>query len=126
MSKQQKWIIRQRISSLGYVEKDQTVNPIVSEWNRLAQRDTGLGMTRWEKWSTENSAIDKKLSMLTKWLIHKLESVQENVMHRILWDFEMDHSILAKRSHLVLINQKNKTKKKKNEKEINKQKKPQK
>ena len=43
--------------------------------------------------------------------MHKPESVLENEMHKILWDFEiqMDHLISARRPDLVLI-KKNKKK----------------
>ena len=56
-------------------------------------------MTGWERWSTgkwENGHANKP------------ESVQENMMLKILCDFklEMNHQILAKRPNLVLINKK--------------------
>ena len=37
--------------------------------------------------------------------MHKPESVLENVMHKILWDFEiqLDHPIPVRRPNLVLI-----------------------
>ena len=46
--------------------------------------------------------------------MHKPETVLENEMHKILWDFkiQMDHLILARRPHLVLINKKKKKKEK--------------
>ena len=43
--------------------------------------------------------------------MHKLESAQENEIHQILWDFEIqrEHPILARRLDLVLINKKKRT-----------------
>ena len=45
---------------------------------------------------------------ISKLYMHKLESVQENEMHKILWDFEIqtDHLILARRPNVVMINKK--------------------
>ena len=42
--------------------------------------------------------------------MHKPESVLENEIHKILWDFEIqtDHLILARRPDLQLINKKKK------------------
>ena len=42
--------------------------------------------------------------------MHKPESILENEMHKILWDFEIqiDHLILARRPDLVIINNKKK------------------
>ena len=43
--------------------------------------------------------------------MHKPESVIENEMHKILWDFEIltDHPIRARRPDQVLINKKKRT-----------------
>ena len=43
-----------------------------------------------------------------KWYMHKLESLLENKMHKIPWDFDKqtDNEIPAWRPHLVLINKK--------------------
>ena len=58
-----------------------------------------------------------KFDHTTKWYMHKPESVIENVMHKILWDFEIqaDHLILARRPNLEIINKKKRKKKKKKE-----------
>ena len=47
--------------------------------------------------------------------MHQLESVLENEMHKILWDFEKrtDHLNPTRRLDLVIINKKKKKKKKK-------------
>ena len=43
--------------------------------------------------------------------MHKLESVQENGIHKLLWNFEIqiDHPIAATRTEIVLINKKKRT-----------------
>ena len=55
----------------------------------------------------------KKLNVdhTTKWYMHKQESILENEMHKILWDFEIqkDHLIPARRPDLLLINKKKRT-----------------
>ena len=49
-----------------------------------------------------------KFDNTAKWFMHKLESIQENNMHKILWDFEVqtDHLIPARRPDVVWINKK--------------------
>ena len=46
-----------------------------------------------------------------KWYMHKPESVRENEMHKVLWDFEIqiDPLILARGPDLVLINKQKRT-----------------
>ena len=47
-----------------------------------------------------------KFDNTTKWYKHNSHSVQENEMHKILWDFEIQthHINPSRRSDLVLIN----------------------
>ena len=49
-----------------------------------------------------------KFDYTTKWYMHKPESVLENEMHKILWDFEIqtDHLIPGQRPELAIINEK--------------------
>ena len=92
-------------------ERDETINHIVSECSKLAQREyktrhDWVGkVIHWE--------LCKKLNFhhATKWYMHKPESVLENETHKILWDFEIqtDHLITARRPDLVLINKKKRT-----------------
>ena len=92
-------------------ERDETINHIVSECSKLAQREyktrhDWVGkVIHWE--------LCKKLNFhhATKWYTHKPESVLENETHKILWDFEIqtDHLITARRPDLVLINKKKRT-----------------
>ena len=43
----------------------ETVDYIISECSRLAQKNTNASTSGWEKWSTRNCARDKNLTMLT-------------------------------------------------------------
>ena len=49
----------------------------------------------------------------TTWYTHKPEYVLDNVMYKILWDFEIqtDHQIQARRPDLVVIKKKKKERK---------------
>ena len=49
-----------------------------------------------------------KFNHINKWYIQKLESVQENETHKVLWDFKMltDHPISAGSPDLMLIKKK--------------------
>ena len=49
-----------------------------------------------------------KLDYTNKWYLHMPESVPKTEKHKILWDLiiEMDHSIMPRRSDLVLTNKK--------------------
>ena len=54
----------------------------------------------------------KKLKFVhtNKWYVYDSESVLENKMHKVLWDFEIesDHLISARRPYLVIVNKKKK------------------
>ena len=70
----------------GY--RDETINHIISECSKLAQKEY-------------------------KWYMHKPESVFENQTHKILRVFEIqtDHLIPARRPDLVIVNNNNNNKK---------------
>ena len=92
-------------------DRDKTVNHIISECSKLAQReyktrDNTVGkVIHWK--------LCKKFNFhhTTKWYMHKPESVLENETHNILWDFEVqtDPLILARRPDLVLIDKRKRT-----------------
>ena len=89
-------------------ERDETINHIISECNKLAQkeyktRQDGMGkVIHWE--------LCKKLKFdhSNKWYVHNPESVFEKEMHKVLSDFEIqtDHLISARRLDLVIVNEK--------------------
>ena len=49
-----------------------------------------------------------KFDNTNKWYMHNLESILENEMHKLLWDFEIqtDHLISARQPDLVIVNKK--------------------
>ena len=49
-----------------------------------------------------------KFDHTSKWYMHKPESVLENGMHKVIWDFEIqtDHLSSARRPGLVIVNKK--------------------
>ena len=91
-------------------DRDKTIKHIISEYSKLTQKEyqtrhNWVGkLVRWE--------LCKKLKFdhTTKWQTHKLESVQENEAHKIIWDFEIqtDHLFLARKPDQVIIEKKKK------------------
>ena len=68
-------------------ERNESINNIVSECNKLAQEYK-------TRFNWVGNVILKELykrfnfDHTTKWYVHKPESIQENDMHKNLWDFE--------------------------------------
>ena len=91
--------------------KEETINHIISECSKLAQReyktrhDWAKKVIHWE--------MCKKFNFhhSTKWYMNKPESVLKNETHKILWDFEIqtDPLIPTRRPDLILINKRKKT-----------------
>ena len=90
--------------------RDETINHIISECSKLAQKEyktkhnwLGKGI-HWE--------LCKKLKFdhANKWYMHNPESVLENKTHKAFCNFEIqtDHLILARRPDLVIIYNKRK------------------
>ena len=92
-------------------DRDETINHIISECSKLAQREykaryDWVGkMIHWEM------CKKFKFDYTNKWYIHNPAPVLENATHKLLWDFniQMDHLIPARRPELII----NKTKKRK-------------
>ena len=87
---------------------DETINHIISECSKLAQKEY---KTQYDWVGKEIYwKLDKKLEFdhTTKWYIHKSESVLENATHKILFGFkkQTDRLIPSKRPDLELINKK--------------------
>ena len=88
-------IMQRRIASSRYDETNETVNNILSECSKLAQKeyksryDWARKKINWELYKRIKFDYDDR------WYMHKLESLLKNEMHKILWDFEMqtDHPI---------------------------------
>ena len=94
-------------------DRDETINHIISECSKLAQKECKTRhdwvgkVTDWE--------MSKKFEFdhTNKW--YMLNSVLENDTHKLLWDFDKqtDHLISARRANLIIINKKKKKEKKK-------------
>ena len=93
--------------------RDETINHIISECSKLAQKeyktihDWVCKVIHWE--------MCKKLKFgpTNKWYMHNPTSVLENDTHKLLWDFDIqtDHLISARRLDLMIINKKKRTSK---------------
>ena len=94
-------------------DRDETINHIISKCSKLPQREykarhDWVGkMIHWE--------MCKKLEFdhTNKWYMQNPAPVQENAMHKLLWDFNIqtDHLIPARRPDLIIINNNNNNKK---------------
>ena len=91
-------------------DRDETINHIISECSKLAQREykarhDWVGkVIHWE--------MCKKFQFdhTNKWYMHNPAPVLENDSHKLLWDFDIqtDHLIPARRPDLIIINKKKK------------------
>ena len=89
-------------------DRDKTINPIISEGSKLAQKeyktrqDWVSKVIHWELWKR------LKFDHMNKWYTHNPESVWENETHKLLWDFETqtDHLILARQPDFIITNKK--------------------
>ena len=89
-------------------DRDETINHIISECSKLAQKEyktrhdwVGKGI-HWEMYKK------LKFDRTKKWYMLNLVVVLENDTHKLLWDFDIqtDHLISARRRGLIVINNK--------------------
>ena len=100
-------------------DRDETINHIISECSKLAQREYNTrhdwvgNVIHWEM------CKKFKFDHTNKWYMHNPAPVLQNDTHKLLWDFDIhtDHLISARRPDLIIINQKKKKKKKKKNRE---------
>ena len=97
-------------------DRDETINHIISECSKLAQK----------QYKTRHNWVGKvihwemckkfKFDHVNKWYMHNPAPVLEKDTHKLLWDFDIhtDHLISARRPDLIIINKKKKRKKKEN------------
>ena len=91
-------------------DRDETVNLIINECCKLVQKEYNMRhdwvgkVSHWESWNRLKFDYSDKLYM------YKPESILENEVYKIIWDFEIksDFLILARRPDFVLINKKKK------------------
>ena len=87
-------------------DRDKTINHIINECSKLAQK----------KYKTRHDWVDKvihremckKFKFDRKWYMHNPAAVLDNDTHKLLWDFDIqtDHLILARRPDLIIIKKK--------------------
>ena len=89
-------------------ERDEMINYRISNSSKLAQKEYKNRHNEVRKTIHWKLCKRLKFDHTAKWYMHKPESVLENEIHKILWDFKIqtDHSILARGPDLVLINKK--------------------
>ena len=92
-------------------DRDETINHIISEYSKLAQKE----------YKTRHDWVGKvihlemckkfKFDYTNKWYMHNPASVLENDTHKLLWDFDIhtDRLISVRKSDLIIINKKNRT-----------------
>ena len=91
--------------------RDEMINHIISEFSKLAQKEYKtrhgwLGkVIYWELYKK------LKLDHIYKWYMYNPESMLENEMYKVLWDFKIqtDHLILARWPDLAIVNKKKRT-----------------
>ena len=91
-------------------DRDETINHIISEFSKLAQREykarhDWVGkVVHWEM------CRKFQFDHTNKWYMHNPAPVLENATHKLLWDFNIqtDHLIPARRPDLIIINKKKK------------------
>ena len=89
-------------------DRDETINPIISECSKLAQkgykaRHDWVGkVIHWE------ICKKSKFDQTNKWYIHNQAPVLENDTHKLLWEFDIqtDHLIPVRWPDLIIINKK--------------------
>ena len=85
-------------------ERDETINHIISECSKLAQKEFKIRhhwvgkLIHWEM------CKKFKFDHTNKWYMHNPAPVVENGTHKLLWDFDTqaDHLILARRPDLII------------------------
>ena len=89
-------------------DRDETINHIISECSKLAQREYKARHDWVGKVIHWGMCKKLKFDHANKWYMHNLAPVLENATHKLLWDFniQMDHLILARRPDLIIINKK--------------------
>ena len=92
-------------------DRDETINHIISECTKLAQKE----------YKTRHDWVGKviqwemckkfKFDHTNKWYMHNPASVLENDTRKLLWDFDIHtvHLISARRPDLIIINKKKRT-----------------
>ena len=88
--------------------RDETINHIISECSKLAQREYKARHDWVGKVIHWEMCKKFKFDHTNKWYMHNPAPVLENDSHKLLWDFNIrtDHLIPARRPDLIIINNK--------------------
>ena len=91
-------------------DRDETINHIISEWSKLAQKEYKARHDWVGKVIYWEMCEKLKFDHANKWYMHNPEPVLENDTHKFLWDFNIqtDHLHSARRADLIIINKKKK------------------
>ena len=91
-------------------DRDETINHIISECSKLAQREYKARHDWVGKVIHWEMCKKFKFDHTNKWYMHKPAPVLENAMHKLQWDFNIqtDHLIPARRRDLIIIDKKKK------------------
>ena len=92
-------------------DRDETLNQIISECSKLAQKEykaTNDWVSKVIHWETCKKF---KFDHTNKWYMQNPEPVLENDTHKLPWDFNIqtDHLISVRRPDLITINKKKKS-----------------
>ena len=87
-------------------DRDKTINHIISECSKLAQKEYKTRHEWFGKVIHWEICKKFKFDHPNKWYMYNPASVLENNTHKLLWDFDIhtDHQILARRPDLIIIN----------------------
>ena len=89
-------------------DRDETINHIISECSKLAQKEYKTRHDWVGKVIPWEMCKKLKFHHTNKWYMHNPASVLENDTHKLLWDINIqtDHLILARKRDLIIINKK--------------------
>ena len=92
-------------------DRDETINHIISECSKLAQKEYETRYDWVGKVSHWEMCKQFEFDHTNKWYMHNPLAVLENNTHKLLWDFDIqtDHLISARRPDLIVINNKKRT-----------------
>ena len=86
-------------------DRDETINHIISECSKLAQKEYKARYDEVGKVIHWKVYKKFKFHHANKWYMHNPEPNLENDTHQLLWDFDIqtDHIISARRPDLIII-----------------------
>ena len=87
------------------VDRDETINHMISECSKLTQKEYNTRYGWVDKVIHRELCKKFQFDHMNKWYMYNPESVLENNMHKLLWDFDIqtDHQVSARRPDLIII-----------------------